>query len=271
MPTASSFRNGGWSVQSLEGSPHVAGNPIGESSRLGVGQVLTTDAQSRARLAVGDVGRVDVDPNSRVRLIESRTGEHRMALDRGRISATIWAPPRYFFVNTPSAVAVDLGCAYTLDVDPRGWGLVNVTSGWVAFEFGGRESFIPQNAVCATRPRFGPGTPHYGDAATAFVDALSILDFPTTESVSRATALEVVLGSARPRDALTLWHLLSRGSRDERGKVYDRLTTLVAAPAGVTRDRILAGDRRALDTWWNALGLDSASWWRLWKSPWRDR
>ena len=159
-----SFRNGGWSVQSLEGSPHVAGNPIGESSRLGVGQVLTTDARSRARLAVGDVGRVDVDPNSRVRLIESRTGEHRMALDRGRISATIWAPPRYFFVNTPSAVAVDLGCAYTLDVDPRGWGLVNVTSGWVAFEFGGRESFIPQNAVCATRPRFGPGTPHYGDA-----------------------------------------------------------------------------------------------------------
>ena len=88
-----------------------------------------------------------------------------MALDRGRIRALIWAPPRYFFVNTPSAVAVDLGCAYTLDVDPRGWGLVHVTSGWVAFEHGERESFIPQDAVCATRPRFGPGTPHYDDAS----------------------------------------------------------------------------------------------------------
>jgi hypothetical protein len=267
----SASRGGGWAVQSLEGTPHISGSPIGGALRLGVGQVLTTDASSRARLAVGDVGRVDVDPNSRVRLIESRAGEHRMALDRGRISAQIWAPPRYFFVNTPSAVAVDLGCAYTLDVDPRGWGLVNVTSGWVAFEFGGRESFIPQNAVCATRPRFGPGTPHYEDAAAALVDALSILDFPATESVSRATALNVVLGTARRRDALTLWHLLSRGSREERGRVYDRLSTLVAAPAGVTRDRILDGDRRALDAWWNELGLDSSSWWRLWKSPWRDR
>jgi hypothetical protein len=268
---AAAPRTGGWTVQTIEGAPHVAGAPIDRPSRLGVGQMLTTDAQSRARLAVGDVGRVDVEPNSRVRLLESRAGEHRMALDRGRINAQIWAPPRYFFVNTPSAVAVDLGCAYTLDVDPRGWGVVQVTSGWVAFEYGGRESFIPQNAVCATRPRFGPGTPHYADASTALVDALSILDFPQTENVSRASALDIVLGASRRRDALTLWHLLSRGSPAERGRVFDRLTTLVAPPAGVTRDRILAGDRRALDTWWNELGLDSASWWRLWKSPWRDR
>ena len=107
-------------MQSLAGRRTVAGRPIDAPSRLGVGQVLTTDASSRARIAVGDVGRVDVEPNSRVRLIESRAGEHRMALDRGRIRAQIWAPPRYFFVNTPSAVAVDLGCAYTLDVDIAG-------------------------------------------------------------------------------------------------------------------------------------------------------
>jgi hypothetical protein len=224
-------RTTGWTVQSLEGTPRVAGAPVDQPLRLGVGETLTTDAQSRARLAVGDVGRVDVDPNSRLRLLESRSGEHRMALDRGRIRALIWAPPRYFFVNTPSAVAVDLGCAYTLDVDPRGWGLVQVTSGWVAFQYGRRESFIPQSAVCATRPRFGPGTPHYADASPALVEALSILDFPATENVNRSSALDVVLGASRRRDALTLWHLLSRGSPEERGRVYDRLSALVAAPA----------------------------------------
>jgi hypothetical protein len=265
------FRPTGWTVQSVEGTPRVAGAPVDQSLRFAVGETLITDAQSRARLAVGDIGRVDVEPNSRLRLLESRSGEHRMALDRGRIRALIWAPPRNFFVDTPSAVAVDLGCAYTLDVDPRGWGLVHVTSGWVAFQHGKRESFIPQDAVCATRPRFGPGTPHYADAAPALVEALSILDFPSTENVNRMTALETVLGMSRRRDALTLWHLLSRGSPEERGRVYDRLVTLVAAPAGVTRDRILAGDQQALDSWWNELGLDSASWWRLWKSPWRDR
>jgi FecR protein len=264
-------RPGGWTVQSLAGAPVVAGLAIDGPSRLRVGQTLTTDGNSRARVAVGEVGRVDVEPNSRIRLLESRAGEHRMALDRGRIRAQIWAPPRFFFVNTPSAVAVDLGCAYTLDVDDRGWGLVRVTHGWVAFEYSGRESFIPEEAVCATRPRFGPGTPHYADAPAPLVEALSILDFSQTENVSRAAALDTVLATARRRDALTLWHLMSRGSKEERGRVYDRWVALVPAPAGVTRDAVVAGDRRALDACWNQLGLDSASWWRLWKSPWRDR
>ena len=80
-----------------------------------------------------------------------------MALDRGEIRARIWAPPRLFFVNTPSATAIDLGCAYTLQVDDRGWGKVRVETGWVAFEHKGRESFIPKDAMCATRPGVGPG------------------------------------------------------------------------------------------------------------------
>ena len=32
-----------------------------------------------------------------------------LALARGKMEAFIWAPPRQFFVDTPSAVAVDLG------------------------------------------------------------------------------------------------------------------------------------------------------------------
>ena len=86
-----------------------------------------------------------------------------MSLDRGQIRALIWAPPRRFFVNTPAATAIDLGCAYRLQVDDRGWGKVRVESGWVAFEYNGRESFIPKDAMCATRPGFGPGTPCYED------------------------------------------------------------------------------------------------------------
>jgi len=261
---------GAWSVQSLAGTPAVAGSPVDGPSKLGVGQVLTTDAQSRARIAVGQIGRVDVEPNSRVRLMQSRPGEHRMALDRGRIAAQIWAPPRYFFVNTPSATAIDLGCAYTLDVDAGGAGLIRVTHGWVAFEYDGRESFIPAGAVCATRPGFGPGTPRFADAPAVFEQALPVLDFSAPNDPRRREALDALLGAARPHDGLTLWHLLSRGSAEERAKVYDRLATLVPPPAAASRDAIARADRRALDAWWNELGLDSASWWRVWKSPWRE-
>jgi hypothetical protein len=263
-------RGGGWSVQSLAGAPAVAGSPIDGPSRLLVGEALTTDARSRARIAVGAIGRVDVEPNSHVRLIQSRPGEHRMALDRGRIAAQIWAPPRFFFVDTPSAVAIDLGCAYTLDVDGSGAGMIRVTHGWVAFEYDGRESFIPEGALCATRPRFGPGTPRFADAPPALHEAVPILDFSGPLDPRRAAALDDLLGHARARDGLTLWHLLSRGAPEERAKVYDRLSTLVPPPPSATREAVLRADRRALDDWWNELGLDSASWWRIWKSPWRD-
>jgi hypothetical protein len=265
---AHAVRQAGWTVESLQGAPVVAGAPIEASSRLPIGAALTTDASSRARIDVGSIGIVDVEPNSHVRLVTSRAGEHRMALDRGQIRALIWAPPRLFYVNTPAATAIDLGCAYRLQVDGRGWGTIHVESGWVAFEHRGRESFIPKDAVCSTRPGFGPGTPCYADAPAAIAAGLTILDFSPTDDVRRAGALDAVLAAARPKDALTLWHLLSRGTPGERARAFDRLASLVPPPAGTTRELVVRGDRRALDAWWNSLGLDTVSWWRFWKRKW---
>jgi hypothetical protein len=258
----------GWAVEAVAGTPSVDGRAIDGSARLGVGRWLTTDNASRARISVGQIGHVDVEPNTRVQLVESRGREHRMSLVEGTIHARIWAPPKFFFVNTPAAVAIDLGCAYTLQVQPDGSGLVRVTHGWVGFEHAGRESFIPEQAVCATRPGIGPGTPQYEDAPASFPDSLAILDFASPDDARRPAAYEAVLSQARRRDALTLWHLLQRGTADERAKVYERMAALAPPPSGVTRDAVLSGDRRAIDVWWNSLGLDTTTWWRMWKKNW---
>ena len=145
---------------------------------------------------------------------------------------------------------------------------MRVSSGWVGFESKGRESFIPQEAVCLTRPGVGPGTPYYEDAPSGYAAALALLDFGPDRPGDRAAALDTVLSEARKRDALTLWHLLSRGSAEERRQVYARMAALVPPPEGVTLEGVLRGDRRATDRWWNALGLDDASWWRLWTRDW---
>jgi hypothetical protein len=187
-------------------------------------------------------------------------------MPKGVMHARIWAPPGKFFVETPSAVAVDLGCAYTLTVDEDGTGLVEVESGWVGFDYKGKESFIPQGAMCRTRPGMGPGTPYYHDAPERMKQALSELDFGSDPSL-RVHALMVVLEEARRDDAVTLWHLLARADAGARGSVYDRMAELVPPPAGVTREGVLRGDKLALDAWWDELGLESASWWRLWKQP----
>jgi hypothetical protein len=232
--------------------------------RLAVGDWLETDADSRALVKVGLIGEVEVEPNTRVRLVEARATEHRLALARGTMHARIWAPPRLFFVETPSAVAIDLGCAYTLMVDDDGAGLLRVASGWVGFEFQGRESFVPAGAACVTRPGVGPGTPYFEDASDAFQTALVRFDFEQ----GGVEALNTVLAEARREDALTLWHLLLRVSDAERGQVFDRLAQLVPPPQGVSRQGVRQGDKHMLDLWWNELGLGDTSWWRLWKSTW---
>ena len=253
---------GGWTVQTIAGAPHLDGRAIEDDGLLKRGGRLVTDGASRARITVGRIGRVDVDPDTRLALVSAGGTDHRLALERGTIHARISAPPRFFNVNTPSAVAVDLGCAYTLHVDDSGAGLLKVTHGWVAFDYDGRQAFIPQGAVGATRPGVGPGTPRYEDAPSGYAEALAVLDFGGADPLARASALEMVLSRARARDALTLWHLLSRGSPEERARVYDRLAALAAPPRGVTREAVLAGNRDALMTWWDSFSFEGTRWWQ---------
>ena len=249
----------------VAGAPVVAGSRITGTGRLSVGETLETDGGSRARLGIVHVGQVDVGPNTRVQLIQARSREHRFSLERGTIHARIWAPPRFFFVNTPAATAIDLGCAYTLHVDEDGSGLLRVTHGWVGFERDGRQAFIPQGAMCATRAGVGPGTPRYEDAPSGYGTALTILDFEPPDDPRRAEALALILSQARRRDALTLWHLLTRGSEAERMQVYERLASLASPPEGVTRELVLAGNSTAINLWWDSLGVDTGTWWRLFK------
>ncbi len=151
-----------------------------------------------------------------------------------------------------------------LSVDKNGDGYLSVETGWVAFQFKQRESFIPAGAACHTARRQGPGLPFFEDAGPAFRDAVREYDV----SGSR-TALDTILAQARPRDGLTLWHLLTRVPSDESAMVFNRFSKLVTVPSQVDRTRVLERNREALDLCWNALGLDSAEWWRDWKRNWQ--
>jgi FecR protein. len=164
------------------------------------------------------------------------------------MSARIWAPPRLFFVDTPSAVAADLGCAYTLEVDDKGASKLQVTSGWVALQLKDRESMVPAGASCETRPGIGPGTPYFEESSSALRESLRTVDFNPDAAV-RSSALTWVLDQSRPRDTLTLWHLLARVNGEDRVRVYEKMAALAPPPAGVTREGVLQLDQKMLDAW----------------------
>jgi len=255
-----------WEVASIDGRPRIGSTPFSGEGRLAVGQTLSTDRSSRARLEVSTIGQVTVDTDTRVRLVATRDAHHRLALERGTLHAFIVAPPGQFVVDTPSATATDLGCVYDLFVDEDGSGLLTVFSGWVAFEDKGRESFVPAGASSRTSRLNGPGTPRYDDADHAFRDALDEIDYGRGGGY-KVDPLQIVLERARPRDAMTLWHLIPRVPSASRAAVVDALAALVAMPPAATRDAVMRLDRRALDEWWDALGLLDTGWWRKWKGP----
>jgi hypothetical protein len=263
----------GWAVVRLAGTPHVGSklmDKADEGAKLAVGQALETDGRSRASISVDDVGEIQIEPDTRLRLLEIGSARNRLALDHGTMRALIWAPPGEFVVDTPSALAVDMGCAYTLQVDNTGAGLLRTTVGWVGFRRNGRESFIPAGAACATRPGIGPGTPYFEDAPEPLRAALTQLDLNSGGTAGRRTELTLILRQSRPRDAFTLWHLLPRVDSSERGRVYDRLAALVAPPAHVNKEGILQLDEKMLDLWWDELGLGDIALWRHWERAWSE-
>lgn len=234
-----------WEVANLAGTVRVDGDSIVNAGTVAVGETIETGNSSQAKISVAKIGEVVLDPNTRVRLLTTRVTEHRIALDHGRMYAKIWAPPRLFFVNTPSAEAIDLGCEYTLEVDQAGRGRLHVTLGEVALVRGGREVYVPRYAMCETWPGIGPGTPYFEDASETFVGLLERFDFENGGD----DVFKALLAEARPRDTFTLWHLLSRVEGDQRVQVLDRMIELVGLPDGITREGTLRLDKDTLEAW----------------------
>ena len=238
-----------WDLTSLAGRPTIGAKPFAGSGRLHVGEWLQTDDTSRALIAVGDIGEVQVEPGSRVQLVSARPDDHRLALAHGTIDAKVDAKPRLFFVETPAGTAIDLGCAYVLDTDSLGNGLLHVTQGDVEFQTGTKFARVPFGALVQTRPELGPGIPYAQDAPAALIRTLTAFAFEN----GKARAVRTTLALARAQDALSLWHLLQRVDPPLRGAVYDRLASLVPPPAGVTRAKAIALESRTLEGYWTKI------------------
>jgi hypothetical protein len=263
-----------WNVRALSGSATVASARVdanaGIEARISEGDWLETDAQSRAQMNVGGIGRADFGPGSRVQVVRAGAREHRLALARGTMHARIWAPPRFFLVQTASALAVDLGCVYTLTMDSAGFGELSVQSGQVELVEGTRRAFVPAGNVVSVLPGLGPGLPIPERSSPAFRAAVHLLERDITSDVGVARVLDLSISA----ETITLWHLLQRVEFSQRGAVLDRLTMLAgSAPAGVTPESAMALDGKALTAWRELLedrwSSETIAWWRrAWRKSW---
>lgn len=255
-----------WTVDAQQGGVAWRSPAPRNGAQVRSGEEIRTAADGSFVLRAQRFGRVEVGSNSVVRVLGGAGDQsrQRLGLERGEMDVLIWAPPAEFAIETPGARAVDLGCQYTVSVDANGNGLLRVGFGWVAFQCQGRESFVPEGAACSTSKRDGPGLPYFENALPVFQRAAVQFDS------NRAANLEILLAEARPSDAVTLWHLLSRVSPQDRHRVFARFAELVPPARTVDPGAIDRLDPRALDAAWNAMALDTADWWRTWKRNWPE-
>jgi len=240
----------------LSGTPSLNAQSLQHVQTLKAGDRLETDDWASALLKFGRFGQIEARSNTRLELVATSDNEQRLSLQRGKIYASITAPPRMFLVHTPAATAIDMGCAYSLEVNEQGESLLEVLTGWVALDLNGREELVSAGTSCRSRPGKGPGTPFVKDASPEFQDALNKFDF-----AGDTAALEVVRNQARQKDAITLWYLLRKIDRERRGEIFDRLSQLLPPPSSVTRGGILELNEQMLQAWrepleYAALGID---------------
>lgn len=247
--------NTSWQVEKLSGFPMIESKLLIDKGRIKIGEKLTTDEQSSARLKVGSIGEIDIEPKTEIQISETESFEYNLILHKGKLSARTWAPPKLFSIKTPSSNIKDLGCLYYISVDKNLTTLLSVKSGWVLMENGIKKSILPAGTSCYSDTAKGIGTPFSDSASETFKQALHKIDFEN----ANPNEFEVVIQESRREDLISLFHLILRGDKLVREKVFNRIAELSIIPSQVTKESIVNGDKEMLGRLWTALNLGGIS------------
>ena len=252
-----------WQVVAQQGDVRIDGRKQ-QALALSLDGTLETGANAMTRLRAAGIGDVAIGQGSRLRLIETRTGRHRVQLQQGSLWARVWAPPGQFGVGVPGAEVIDLGCEFLLKVDADGNGSLSVLSGWVQVDNLHREVLVPQGARVRIRGDGAAGTPYSHSASAAFIGALDAID--ALDGAVDADGVEVrrLLAASRPQDAISLLVLLRDYPRLAEGPLFERLAQLLPSPMA-TREHWRDDRMTVLNAWWDALPYPRVKrWWTQW-------
>ena len=252
-----------WQVVAQEGDVRIDGRKQ-QARALALDGTLETGANAMTRLRAAGIGEVAIGQGSRLRLVETRTGRHRVQLEHGSLWARVWAPPGQFGVGVAGADVIDLGCEFLLRVDADGNGSLSVLSGWVQVDNLRREVLVPQGTRVSIHGEGAAGTPHANSASPDFVAALEAIDARDGDVDPHGGEVRRLLAASRPQDAISLLVLLRDYPLLAEGPMFERLAQLLPAP-GATRDAWRADRMAVLNAWWDALPYPRVKrWWTQW-------
>ena len=254
-----------WQVVARQGEVRFNGAGSNGGTRLAPAGTVETGARAMTRLRAAGIGEVAIGQDSRLRLVETRTGRHRVQLEQGSLWARVWAPPGQFGVGVAGAEVIDLGCEFLLKVDADGNGSLSVLSGWVQVDNLRREVLVPQGTRVSIHGDGAAGTPHAHSASPAFVSALEAIDARDGDVDPHGNEVRRLLATSRQEDAISLLVLLRDYPRLAEGPLFERLAALLPTTPAATRAAWRADRMTVLNAWWDALPYPRVKrWWTQW-------
>ncbi|HNR91679.1 MAG TPA: hypothetical protein PKO41_04545 [Dokdonella sp.] len=238
---------------------------LAEGQRIATGDAGTS-------IEVARIGRIELSPDSVLRLVETRTAHHRVDLEHGHLRARIWAPPGYFGLSDRHREIVDLGCDFEVWKQADGSGRAIVHSGWIAWRSGMDEQLVPAgfevhfDGERITLPLRMDAEPALRQAMAAFeTQRLS----PHGDHDAFARVADRVADVAQDTDAITLLSLLTEYPELASGRLYPRLARALGVSVDPTHRRAWqTGSREAIDAWWARLPVQPKRWWLNWRDAW---
>lgn len=258
-----------WLPWRLQWSEHrqwpIQTTALPSPAALEVGRTLATSPKQSATVEVARIGRMEVMPGTRITLLDTRTGHHRLDLLEGRVRARIWAPPGYFAITAGASETIDLGCAFEMSRDRLGNGTLQVTSGWVMHRVHGQETLVPAGSsleFSATRS----GIPFAVTASSRFRAAVRRLDLAMSAGTPAPEMEKRVAEEATAADGFALLSLLTRYPALASGPLYPKLASLLGEPADAGhREAWSRGSVHAMNAWWARIPRPPKAWWLNWR------
>jgi hypothetical protein len=252
-----------WQVLAQQGDVRIDGRSQ-QASTLTLDGTLETGKDAMTRLRAAGIGEVAIGEGSRLRLVETRTGRHRVQLEQGSLWARVWAPPGQFGVGVAGADVIDLGCEFLLKVDADGNGSLSVLSGWVQVDNLRREVLVPQGTRVRVNGDGAAGTPHAFSASPELVAALEAIDARNGAVDPHGEEIRRLLAASRQEDAISLLVLLRDYPQLAEGPMFERVSMLLPTPLA-TRDAWRSDRMAVLNAWWDALPYPRVKrWWTQW-------
>jgi hypothetical protein len=216
--------------------------------KLAKGEWLTTKDSSQVILYVPQTGRIELNSNSKVLLLNPKNGDNRIILKKGTIKIITTAQIPYLVVELNNYSIRDIGGVFTVSKPEDGTQKVFVNFGIVEILYKGNYYLLDEGYNCELVGGKQPGTPYRFDST----DSLKYFVHEFDSSKSDELIDKIILESAAS-DALTLLALIPKVSPIKRQILFQKISNFFTPPKDVTRMGIVTLNHDMLDSWWNEI------------------